>query len=200
MLLSIVGSRSIAVAVRSSPMRARLLDRTFSLVSDRDQSMCMIVICDRAWPTMDHDTQQDWAPVHCWPSTSMLSGLARTGPWASPMAYGPYHLFSTFSLMYLSESDSLWPGCSSPHFVRATTWHIPYSSELARECHIPLASIIQPFAERPNGEEPVPAVDFGEAGPPRCVHCRGYINPWCYWVAGGSRWECNLCGHDTEGT
>ncbi|CAE6469630.1 unnamed protein product [Rhizoctonia solani] len=97
-----------------------------------------------------------------------------------------------------SEYVAVDQGNSAPRFIRLSTYAMPFSHDLASGCHLPVAAMIQPFAQQPENESPVPVVDFGESGPPRCGSCRGYINPWCTWTSAGQKWICNLCQETTE--
>ncbi|KAM0787449.1 hypothetical protein ACM66B_003529 [Microbotryomycetes sp. NB124-2] len=89
-------------------------------------------------------------------------------------------------------------GNCNPRFMRATTYNLPNSDDLAHAAQIPLGLVVQPFAQVRDGEAPVSVVDFSDDGPPRCQRCRGYINPWCLFVEGGQKFLCNLCGAATD--
>ncbi|KAJ1311488.1 hypothetical protein OPQ81_009975 [Rhizoctonia solani] len=97
-----------------------------------------------------------------------------------------------------SEYVAVDQGNSAPRFIRLSTYAMPFSHDLASGCQLPVAAMIQPFAQQPDNEAPVPVVDFSESGPPRCGSCRGYINPWCTWTSAGQKWICNLCQETTE--
>lgn len=92
-------------------------------------------------------------------------------------------------------------GSCTPRFMRFSTYNLPTTDDLANLARMPLAIIVQPFAQPRTevGEEPVYTVDFSQSGPPRCKRCRGYINPWCNFVEGGQKFICNLCGNSSEG-
>nr|QBH67493.1 putative transport protein Sec24C [Ustilago esculenta]QBH67604.1 putative transport protein Sec24C [Ustilago esculenta] len=89
-------------------------------------------------------------------------------------------------------------GNCSPKHLRLTTYSMPATEELATTSQLPLAMLLQPFAQLRPDEEPIPVATFGESGPPRCKRCRAYINAWCVFVEGGQKWTCNLCGTATE--
>ncbi|KAG5438368.1 hypothetical protein PCANB_002856 [Pneumocystis canis] len=82
-------------------------------------------------------------------------------------------------------------GASSPKFIRLTTRSIPETKELST--FLPISMIIQPFAQQKPDENPIPLVDYGEMGPPRCRRCRAYINPFMNFIQGGSKFVCNIC-------
>ena len=90
-------------------------------------------------------------------------------------------------------------GNCSPRFVRATTYALPTTSDLANTVAIPLGLVIQPLAKIREDEVPLQVVDFGESGPIRCSRCRGYINCHVTFIDGGRRFRCNLCSQENDG-
>ncbi|KAF2203056.1 Sec23/Sec24 family protein-like protein [Delitschia confertaspora ATCC 74209] len=84
-------------------------------------------------------------------------------------------------------------GNSSPKFARLTLNNIPASADALAATALPLGLVLQPLAPLQEGEQPIPVLDFGEAGPPRCRRCRAYINPFMTFRSGGNKFVCNMC-------
>lgn len=84
-------------------------------------------------------------------------------------------------------------GNSSPKYSRLTLNNIPSTSDALTATNLPLGLILQPLASIQPGEPPIPVLDFGESGPPRCRRCRAYINPFMTFRSGGSKFVCNMC-------
>lgn len=89
-------------------------------------------------------------------------------------------------------------GNSSPKFARLTLNKIPSTSESLATTALPLGMILQPLAPLQEGEQPIPVLDFGEAGPPRCRRCRTYINPFMTFRSGGNKLVCNMCNFPND--
>lgn len=84
-------------------------------------------------------------------------------------------------------------GNSSPKYARLTLNNIPSTSSFLSQTGLPLGLILQPLAPLQAGEQPIPVLDFGELGPPRCSRCRAYINPFMTFRSGGNKLVCNMC-------
>ncbi|KAK5951454.1 COPII coat Sec23p-Sfb3p heterodimer component [Knufia fluminis] len=84
-------------------------------------------------------------------------------------------------------------GNSGPKFARLTVNNIPSTAESLNSTALPLGMILQPLASLQEGEQAIPVLDFGEAGPPRCRRCRTYINPFMTFKSGGNKLVCNMC-------
>ena len=84
-------------------------------------------------------------------------------------------------------------GNSSPKYARLTLNNIPATSDALSTTGLPLGLVLQPLAPLQGGENPIPVLDFGELGPPRCRRCRAYINPFMTFRSGGNKLVCNMC-------
>ncbi|RMJ24118.1 Sec23 Sec24 family protein [Aspergillus sp. HF37] len=84
-------------------------------------------------------------------------------------------------------------GNSSPKYARLTLNNIPSTSDFLSSTALPLGMTLQPLARPDPGEQPIPVLDFGDMGPPRCRRCRAYINPFMSFRAGGDKFVCNMC-------
>ncbi|XP_052417656.1 protein transport protein Sec24D [Carassius gibelio] len=84
-------------------------------------------------------------------------------------------------------------GNASPRFMRCTTYSFPSTADLAKQCKVPLAAIIKPFANVPKNETPLYIVNHGETGPIRCNRCKAYMCPYMQFMDGGRRYQCGFC-------
>ncbi|XP_073691719.1 protein transport protein Sec24D isoform X3 [Garra rufa] len=84
-------------------------------------------------------------------------------------------------------------GNASPRFMRCTTYSFPCTADLAKQCKVPLAAILKPFATVPKNETPLYIVNHGEAGPIRCNRCKAYMCPYMQFIDGGRRYQCGFC-------
>ncbi|KAK7909734.1 hypothetical protein WMY93_014418 [Mugilogobius chulae] len=84
-------------------------------------------------------------------------------------------------------------GNASPRFMRCTSYSLPCTADLAKQCQVPLASIIKPLARLPNNESPLHVVNHGESGPIRCNRCKAYMCPFMQFTEGGRRFQCGFC-------
>ncbi|XP_075999892.1 protein transport protein Sec24D [Genypterus blacodes] len=89
-------------------------------------------------------------------------------------------------------------GNASPRFIRCTTYTLPCTADLAKQCHVPLAAIIKPFATLPKNESPLYVVNHGETGPIRCNRCKAYMCPYMQFMDGGRRYQCGFCNCVSE--
>ncbi|KAK0148896.1 Protein transport protein Sec24D [Merluccius polli] len=84
-------------------------------------------------------------------------------------------------------------GNASPRFMRCTTYTVPCTADLAKQCQVPLATIIKPLAIVPKDETPLYVVNHGETGPIRCNRCKAYMCPYMQFIDGGRRYQCAFC-------
>lgn len=89
-------------------------------------------------------------------------------------------------------------GNSSPKHARLTINSIPSTAESLASTGLPLGLVMQPFAPLQEGEQGIPVLDFGEAGPPRCRRCRTYVNPFMTFRSGGNKMVCNMCSFPND--
>ncbi|RVX69792.1 hypothetical protein B0A52_06437 [Exophiala mesophila] len=89
-------------------------------------------------------------------------------------------------------------GNSSPKYARLTINNIPSTVDSLSSTGLPLGLVLQPFAQPQEGELPIPVLDFGETGPPRCRRCRTYINPFMTFRSGGNKLVCNMCNFPND--
>ena len=120
----------------------------------------------------------------------------------TPAEYYKTHIYPTMEQHLPPPSTTPFvsydQGSASPKYARLTLNCIPHAHDQMVSTGLPLGLVLQPLAKQTDGEQAIPVLDFGEAGPPRCRRCRAYINPFMVFSNGGNRMTCNLCGHPNE--
>ena len=89
---------------------------------------------------------------------------------------------------------------TSCRLIRSTLNSVPISQSLLNETNLLFGLCVQPFAEIPDYEEPVPKVQTGDKIF-RCKQCQGYINNK-YKISYSSQNKqiaiCNLCNYEND--
>lgn len=157
------------------------------------------------YPTAQPEAPQAQAQQHKFQSSKMPRPCALEQPAGTPRDY--YHRgmsvgASGGSMPILPNSNAdvitVDDGSARLRFMRMTTNSIGSEPRLMSKSGVPLAVVMQPFANTVVGEAPVPVVDFSNShigGPLRCERCYGYANPGFKFMSGGSQFQCNLCNH-----
>ncbi|XP_059802400.1 protein transport protein Sec24C-like [Hypanus sabinus] len=89
-------------------------------------------------------------------------------------------------------------GNASPRYIRCATYNIPCTSDMAKQCQVPLTAVIKPLATLPADEAQPFIVDHGETGPIRCNRCKAYMCPYMQFIEGGRRFQCAFCSCVSE--
>ena len=89
-------------------------------------------------------------------------------------------------------------GNSSPKFARLSLALVPTTAETLEKTELPLSLVIQPLAQQRHEEMPIPVIDFGPEGPPRCSNCMSYISPFHVFGSSGLQFFCPLCQSSTQ--
>jgi len=87
---------------------------------------------------------------------------------------------------------------SSPKFARLSLPIVPATAEILDATELPLSLALQPLARQRPEELPVPVIDFGDEGPPRCSSCMSYISPFHSFGSAGSQFFCPICTAATQ--
>ncbi|OLL21937.1 hypothetical protein NEOLI_004085, partial [Neolecta irregularis DAH-3] len=113
----------------------------------------------------------------------------------------PFESFHTKNIVPpLATTDYLAvdQGNSTPRFCRLSMCSVPETAELLASTELPLSMIVQPLAIQRPEEMPVPLVNFGDIGPPRCQRCGAYVNFSFTFAQGGTKMVCNMCAFASE--
>lgn len=86
---------------------------------------------------------------------------------------------------------------SSPKFARLSLSLIPSTPETLEKTELPLSLVLQPLAQQRPEEMPIPVIDLGPEGPPRCSSCMSYISPFHSFGNGGTQFFCPMCNSAT---
>jgi len=89
-------------------------------------------------------------------------------------------------------------GNCSPRYCRSSLYSFPSTSEMAKQCQVPMTISICAMAEPGPGEAPLLDSDFGSYGPLRCKRCKAYVCPQFRFIEGGRSFQCHLCQAITE--